>query len=86
MLLLNTGPQGDFPGGNIPKFKIWHEQSSIFEAVAANDTGGSGMNLTGGNEPEQIQAMHANYLTDILRTVPGLRVSYGPQGEEVSSS
>ncbi len=36
--------------------------------------------------PEQIQKMHPNYLTDILRTVPGLKVSYGPQGEEVSSS
>src|ERR1043166_8504874 len=47
--LLNTGPQGAFGAGNIPKFKIWHEQSSIFEAVAANDSGGSGMNLTGGN-------------------------------------
>ncbi|MFL5489118.1 MAG: carboxypeptidase regulatory-like domain-containing protein [Gemmatimonadaceae bacterium] len=36
--------------------------------------------------PDQIQRMHPNYLTDILRTVPGLRVSYGPQGEEISSS
>jgi len=25
-------------------------------------------------------------LTDILRTVPSLKVTYGPQGEEVSSS
>ena len=56
--LMNTGPQGSFPGANIPKFKIWHEQSSIFEAVASNDSGGSGINLTGGNDPEQIQAMH----------------------------
>ena len=56
--LMNTGPQGDFPGGNIPKFKIWHEQTGIFEAVAANDAGGSGMNLTGGNDPEQVRAMH----------------------------
>ena len=36
--------------------------------------------------PDQIQRMHPNYLTDILRTVPGLRVSYGPDGEVVSSS
>ena len=53
--LMNTGPQGSFPGSNIPKFKIWHEQSSIFEAVASHDTGGSGINLTGGNDPEQIK-------------------------------
>ena len=36
--------------------------------------------------PEQIQKLHPNSLTDILRTIPGLRVNYGPQGEEVSSS
>jgi hypothetical protein len=36
--------------------------------------------------PEQIQAMHPNYVTDILRNVPGLRVTYGPEGETVSSS
>ena len=36
--------------------------------------------------PDQIQALHPNYLTDILRTVPGLRVSYTPTGEVVSSS
>lgn len=36
--------------------------------------------------PEQIERMQPNYLTDLLRTVPGLTVSYGPQGEEVSST
>ncbi|HJQ10022.1 MAG TPA: carboxypeptidase regulatory-like domain-containing protein [Gemmatimonadaceae bacterium] len=36
--------------------------------------------------PEQIERMQPIYLTDILRTVPGLQVSYGPQGEEVTSS
>ena len=36
--------------------------------------------------PERIQAMHPNYLTDILRSVPGLRVDYTPTGEVVSSS
>ena len=30
--------------------------------------------------------MHPNFLTDILRQVPGLRVSYGPEGEVISSS
>jgi hypothetical protein len=37
-------------------------------------------------DPEQIQRMHPNFLTDILRQVPGLRVSYTPEGEMVSSS
>jgi hypothetical protein len=30
--------------------------------------------------------MHANYVSDILRQVPGLRVSYTPNGSVVSSS
>src|ERR1700730_14988727 len=36
--------------------------------------------------PDQIQMIHPNALTDILRRVPGLRISYGPDGEQVSSS
>jgi hypothetical protein len=36
--------------------------------------------------PEQIARMKPNRLTDILRTVPGLRIDYGSQGETVSSS
>jgi hypothetical protein len=36
--------------------------------------------------PEQIQQLRPNFLTDILRTVPSLRISYTPQGEVVSSS
>lgn len=36
--------------------------------------------------PEQIQMMNANMLTDILRRVPSLRVTSGPQGDQVTSS
>src|SRR6202035_953136 len=28
--LRNISPQGSFPGANIPKFNLWHQQSSIF--------------------------------------------------------
>src|SRR5438874_1808704 len=36
--------------------------------------------------PDQIQALHPNYLTDILRTVPGLRINYTPNGEVLTPS
>ena len=36
--------------------------------------------------PDRIQAMHPNTLTDILKTVPSLRVNYTPTGEVISSS
>jgi carboxypeptidase family protein/carboxypeptidase-like protein/TonB-dependent receptor-like protein len=37
-------------------------------------------------DPDRIQKMHPQRLTDILRNVPGLRVNYTPQGEVVSST
>jgi predicted permease len=58
VMLMNTGPQGTFPGANVPKFNIWRQQTRIFEAVAGFDQAGAGVNLTGGNDPEQLQAVH----------------------------
>ena len=55
----NTGPQGSFPGANIPKFNIWRQQTGIFERVAAYDFGGAGMNITSG-DPEQVQGIHVS--------------------------
>ena len=37
-------------------------------------------------DPDQIQRLHPQRLTDILRNVPGLRIGYSPQGEVVSST
>ena len=56
--LMNTGPQGSFSGANVPKFNIWHQQTSVFQCVAGYDQGGAGLNLTGGNDPEQVQGVH----------------------------
>ena len=56
--LLNTGPRGSFPGANVPKFNIWHQQTSIFQQVAGYDQGGAGLNLTGGDHPQQVQGIH----------------------------
>ncbi len=58
--LMNTSPRGAGPGANIPKFNIWHQQSSIFQQVAAYDFGGAGLNLTGGDHPEQVQGFHVS--------------------------
>jgi len=37
-------------------------------------------------DQDQIQRLRPNYLTDILRQVPGIRISYSPQGEVVTGS
>ena len=58
--LRNLSPRGSFPGANIPKFNIWHQQTGVFQHVAAYDFGGAGMNITGGDHPEQVQGMHVS--------------------------
>jgi predicted permease len=58
VMLTNTGPRGSFPGANVPKFNIWHQQTKIFQQVAGYDFGGAGLNLTGGDHPQQVQGIH----------------------------
>ena len=52
-------------GGNgnvtsIPKYTIWREQTQLFQDVAAYDGGGPGVNLTGGDRPEQLKGVHVS--------------------------
>jgi putative ABC transport system permease protein len=56
--LVNVDRQGRFPMANIPKFNVWRQQTSIFQQVAGYDIGGAGLNLTGGDHPEQVQGVH----------------------------
>jgi predicted permease len=58
--LMNTSQQGNFPGASIPKLNIWLQQKKIFQQVAAYDFGGAGMNLTGGDQPQQVQGIHVS--------------------------
>ena len=58
--LMNTGDQGSFSSANVPKFNIWRQQTGIFQQLAAYDTGGAGLNLTGNDQPEQVQGVHVS--------------------------
>lgn len=58
--LMNTSPQGTFPGASIPRFSLWRQQTSIFQQVAAYDFGGAGLNITGGDHPQQVQGIHVS--------------------------
>ena len=57
---------------------------AALDKVGFNDRNRSGSGYYIG--PDRLEKMHAINVTDILRMVPGLRVSYGPNGETVSSS
>jgi predicted permease len=58
--LRNVSPQGSFAGANIPKFNVWHQQSSVLQQVSAYDRGGAGLNITGSDHPQQVQGIHVS--------------------------
>jgi putative ABC transport system permease protein len=55
-----SSPQGNANVTSIPKFNVWREQTQVFDAVAAYDQGGPGVNLTGGDKPEQLHGIRAS--------------------------
>ena len=55
-----SGPQGNANITSIPKFNVWKEQTQVFDAVTAYDQGGPGVNLTGGDRPEQLRGIRAS--------------------------
>ena len=49
--LQTSSPQGAFEGGSVPKYNTWRAQTQVLEDVSAYDTGGRGLNLSGGETP-----------------------------------
>ncbi len=58
MQLVLTARRGHFGGASIPEFALWSRQSGIFEQIAASGFLPEGVNLTGGDQPEQLQALN----------------------------
>src|SRR5262249_16029788 len=53
-----------YPGRNdwaisVPKFMVYREQTRVFQSTTAYDFAGPGINLTGGDRPEQVKGIHA---------------------------
>ena len=59
MRIARKYPQGTGYSVSIPKFMVWR-QNDAFSAMALYDFGGPGMNLTGGDRPEQVKGIHAS--------------------------
>jgi predicted permease len=59
--LMNSSPQGSFPAASVPKYNTWRRQTQVLEDIAAFDTGGPGLNLGGGDHPEQLKGIHVSY-------------------------
>jgi predicted permease len=45
---------------SVPKFNMWRSGDRVFAALAAYHAGDPGMNLTGGDRPEHLRAMHVS--------------------------
>jgi putative ABC transport system permease protein len=55
-----SSPQGNGNVTSIPKFIVWQGQKQVFQDVAAYDFGGPGVNLTGGDHPEQLKGIRVS--------------------------
>jgi putative ABC transport system permease protein len=55
-----SSAEGNANVTSIPKYAIWREQTQVLQDVAAYDTGGPGVNLTGGDRPEQLKGVHVS--------------------------
>jgi len=58
--ILRSYPNGSGGGTSIPKFTVIRQHSEVFQYSAAYDFEGPGINLTGGDRPEQIKGIHAS--------------------------
>src|SRR5579871_2521716 len=59
--LMNSTPQGAFPAASVPKYNVWRRQTTVLEDIAAFDTGGPGLNLSGHDRPEQVKGIHVSH-------------------------
>jgi predicted permease len=59
--LMTSTPQSGFPGASVPKYDAWRRQTQVLEDVSAYDPGGPGLNLSGGDRPEQLKGIHVSY-------------------------
>ena len=55
-----SSPEGNGNVTSIPKYMVWREQTQVLQDVAAYDEGGPGVNLTGGDRPEQLKGVHVS--------------------------
>lgn len=60
VLLGGHTPNGNFYAASVPRFNVWNQQTQVFDAVAAYNQGGPGINLTGGDRPEQLHGVTAS--------------------------
>ncbi len=59
--LMGVSAQGSFAAASVPLYNVWRAQTQILQDVAAYDTGGPGINIVGGDRPEQVKGIHVSH-------------------------
>src|SRR6185437_7441520 len=55
-----SSPQGTADVASVPHFNVWRQQTQVFSAIAAYDSSGPGINLTGVERPQQLHGIQAS--------------------------
>ncbi len=55
-----TSENGTSGSASIPNFNAWRDQTDVFDSVSVFDSSGPGINLTGGDRPEQLKGIHVS--------------------------
>jgi len=58
--LVWTSADGNNDVASIPKFNVWRQQTQVFDSVAAYDFAGPGINLIGGDRPQQVKGIRVS--------------------------
>lgn len=59
--LMNKTPQGSFPAASLAKYNAWRTRTDVLEDITAYDNRGPGVNITGGERPEQVPGIHVSH-------------------------
>jgi putative ABC transport system permease protein len=57
---IHDHPQGSGAIASVPIYNTWRAQGRVLEDITAYDLGGPGLNLSGGDRPEQVKGVRAS--------------------------
>jgi putative ABC transport system permease protein len=59
--LVRFTPEGPDGTASVPEFNLWRQQTSVLRDIAGYGAGGAGLNLTGGDQPLQVQGLFVTH-------------------------
>ena len=80
--LMLKSPQGSGATASVPLYNTWRAQDRVLQDVTAYDLGGPGINLSGGDRPEQVKGIHVSREYFRLFDVPVARGRTFTQDED----